>query len=468
MALFNIFYNLDDTPIKSWDEARHGASAFEMLKTGNPLVNTYAYENDYWNLKPPLSFWLIGLGYKIAGFNPMGLRIFSAAAAFITVAVTAFFSYYHFGKLASLISTSILTATTQYMLSHCARTADADSIHVLLFTLAVVFVSFSSKNIKWLYLSGLSFSLAFLNKSWHALSIPVIIGLYLLINKMAPKIRIKEWLVFSAFSLLPILIWGALRYTYDGTAFLERMITFDLLSRSSTPLEGHSGNSSYYLSTLQYGYWHWLLILAGSLVLYLATAYKNPLRSPRNVTALFLLWVFIPLLLYSYSKTKITWYILPIFPALSICTGALTSKIINSTGKNVLLHVAIAFTLVFALYKNESVIMTDILNIEQDMIQSDLQSISKLKGFEGTKIYTLCGATEYPECWKQSDLLAAELYGSLKPKDGGLQPFVNEKSASLIIVPKNEMYHHIIDQMGLEILLEGRSSYISSNGVHDR
>jgi 4-amino-4-deoxy-L-arabinose transferase-like glycosyltransferase len=192
MALFNIFYNLGHVPINSWDEARHGASAFEMLKTGNPIVNTYAYEIDYWNLKPPLSFWLIGLGYKIAGFNPVGLRIFSAAAAFITIAVTAYFTFYHFGKLASLISTSVLATTTQYILSHCARTGDADSIHVLFFTLAVVLASFSSKNIKWFYLSGLSFSLAFLNKSWHALSIPAIIGLYLLVNKMFLKIRKKN------------------------------------------------------------------------------------------------------------------------------------------------------------------------------------------------------------------------------------------------------------------------------------
>jgi hypothetical protein len=279
------------------------------------------------------------------------------------------------------------------------------------------------------------------------------------------KIRIKEWLVFTAFSLSPVLIWGTLRFAFDGMSFLEKMVTFDLLSRSSTPLEGHSGTSSYYLLTLQYGYWHWLLILSGSFVLYLAVAHKNSVRSPRNVTSLLVLWIFIPLLIYSYAKTKITWYMLPTFPALAICIGALTSRIVKSTGRNILLHLAIVFIFAFSLYKNESVIMKNILNTPHDKIQSDLRNTKALKGYEGTKIYTLCSGTEFPVCWRQSDLLVAELYGNLKAQDGGLQPFINEKSIALIIVPKNDMYGYIIGRIGLKVVLEGRSSYILSNHV---
>ncbi len=461
-ALFNIFYNLGHVPINSWDEARHGASAFEMLRTQNPIVNTYAYENDYWNLKPPLSFWFIGLGYKIAGFNPFGLRLFSAAAAFITIAVTVSFTRFHFGKLASIISGSVLVTTTQYMLSHSARSGDADSLHVLFFTLAVASASFSARNIKWLYVSGISFSLAFLNKSWHALSIPVIIGLYLLISKTIMKIHKKEWLIFAASSFLPVFIWAIFRYANDRTVFLKKMVVFDLLSRSSSTLEGHSGTSSYYLSTLQYGYWHWMLILAGSFVLYLAVARYNTDRSSKNIMVLMVLWTFVPLLLYSYAKTKITWYILPVFPALAVCIGALTCKIIKATGKKPLLHVAIILILMFSFYKNESVILSDIISVEQDKIQSDLKKTSILKNHRGAKIYTLCGHPEFPACWRQSDLLAAELYGDLKPKDGGLDRFLNEKSASLIMVPKNEMYDHIINHTGLKVLAEGSVSYILS------
>ena len=65
------FYHLSYDELKSFDEARHGVSAYEMLQTGEPIVTTYAYSPDYWNLKPPLSEWLIALGYKLFGYNAL-------------------------------------------------------------------------------------------------------------------------------------------------------------------------------------------------------------------------------------------------------------------------------------------------------------------------------------------------------------------------------------------------------------
>ena len=93
MALFNIFYGLADFPIFSWDEARHGVSAYEMLKERNFIMNTYKYKVDYWNLKPPLSFWMTMAGYKIAGFNTLGLRLFQQYPPSMTILVTALFVF---------------------------------------------------------------------------------------------------------------------------------------------------------------------------------------------------------------------------------------------------------------------------------------------------------------------------------------------------------------------------------------
>ena len=52
------FYKLGVGELCDWDEARHAVSAYEMIQTGEPIVTTYEYSNDYWNLKPPLSEWL--------------------------------------------------------------------------------------------------------------------------------------------------------------------------------------------------------------------------------------------------------------------------------------------------------------------------------------------------------------------------------------------------------------------------
>ena len=55
-----------------------------MLWNEEPVVSTWQYEPDYWNLKPPLSEWFIMLGCRIFGFNAWGLRFYSALSIFLT------------------------------------------------------------------------------------------------------------------------------------------------------------------------------------------------------------------------------------------------------------------------------------------------------------------------------------------------------------------------------------------------
>lgn len=40
-----------------------------MLQNRDYIKSTYMGETEYWNLKPPLGIWLIGLAYKIFGYN---------------------------------------------------------------------------------------------------------------------------------------------------------------------------------------------------------------------------------------------------------------------------------------------------------------------------------------------------------------------------------------------------------------
>ena len=69
IALANVFVGLGSSRIHSWDEARHGVSACEMLESGNYIVNTYSFRPDYWNVKPVLSFYNNMLGMAIFGKN---------------------------------------------------------------------------------------------------------------------------------------------------------------------------------------------------------------------------------------------------------------------------------------------------------------------------------------------------------------------------------------------------------------
>jgi 4-amino-4-deoxy-L-arabinose transferase-like glycosyltransferase len=467
LAVYNVFYCLGDTPIYSWDEARHGVSAYEMLKRGELIVNTYGYQNDYWNLKPPLSFWAIMMGYKIAGFNPLGLRLYSAAAALLTILAVSLFVKYKHNGIASLISALVLVTTPQYIVIHCARTGDADSLFVLFFTLSMISMLLIEKNIKWLYIAGIAFSFAFLTKGWHAFNIALIGFLYLLFTKRIFKLKIKEWVLFTISSLSLIGIWATLRAMKDGLSFFRMMINYDLLARTSRPLEGHIGNYSYYINIFKEKYLFWMILLGVSFVAYLVL-YSNTLHADKldkkrkNHIIGMVLWSIVPLLAYTYAKTKITWYIQPVYPVFAIYIGVLSSSIITGLKRNLIVQVAFIVFIVAAVNKHESVIYKHIVLFKNDNARVTFQNFDGFKRVQGAKAYIISGPSQSEQLyWKQSDLLSAELYGDLIPMNGGLRAFLVDKDEdSVLIIPKEENYSSIINKYNLKISSESESVYI--------
>lgn len=93
--LFLLFYNLGNVSAENWDEARHGISAYEMLKNKNFIINTYNYEPDLWNLKPPFSFWMESISFSLFGYNLFAFRLPSAIAMFLTFGSISIFYIKH-------------------------------------------------------------------------------------------------------------------------------------------------------------------------------------------------------------------------------------------------------------------------------------------------------------------------------------------------------------------------------------
>ena len=69
-----LFGRLSAARLEDYDELRHGQNAYEMLQSGDYIVHTYHGEADYYNCKPPLGLWIITLGYRLFGYNLLGLR----------------------------------------------------------------------------------------------------------------------------------------------------------------------------------------------------------------------------------------------------------------------------------------------------------------------------------------------------------------------------------------------------------
>ncbi|MCS7299367.1 MAG: glycosyltransferase family 39 protein [Spirochaetia bacterium] len=387
IALFNIFFNLWELPVQEWDEARHGVNAYEMLTNGILSANHYRGQPDYWNLKPPLGTWLIALSFSIFGLNPFGLRFFSAFFGFLTIVITTLYAKRKFGPEVSILSGFILATCFSFIHVHGARTGDFDAILTFLVLLSVITSERARDNKNYLYLTAILFSLAFLLKSFASVMVALVILLSFLLNRMYLKMKIYDYILLPIVSITPIVAWGLARFNFDGTTFFEKMIGYDLVLRGTKTLEGHQSSPLFYLEPIVLKFLPWSILLLVSPFYKLKIIFNRESKIPfrleyrnevfRDTTVvIYLLSVMLPALLVS---TKTEWYVMPIFPILSIITGWFIFEILRASKEGVVRIPirSLVTTLIIISIFAEIVIITQTLNPFLRVAQNGSGSIDK-------------------------------------------------------------------------------------------
>lgn len=432
-AAFAAFFRLDAAGVNSWDEARHGVNAYEMMKTGNWIVNLYRYTPDYWNLKPPLSFWAIMLDFHLFGTTVLALRFYAALSMFATVLLVARFVYKRYGRVACLVAAALLACETILYRFHYGRSGDADALFGFLCTLCVLSLFWSQKDRRWLCLSGFSFALAFLDKSWHACILLAVSGLFLLLSGGLFHLGGRIWAGMLACAFGPIALWAGLRYAADGTAFFRGMIERDLLARSSRPLEGHGGNFLYYVNETLFQNSLGLLMLAAlaCLLLWLVFRRRRVSASTRTDALLFSLWIVIPFVFFSLAETKYSWYILPTVIPLSIVGGVACGYAWSRARSVVFRIVAVALSGVAVyvvagnVYCTVSVVMSGTIPPIQQFLRGPVA-----KDVRGRTAYL---EDTGDDDWQQNEIYVGEAYADLRCMDGGLAAFAKDPAGVAIV-----------------------------------
>lgn len=374
---FLCFYKLDVKYVDPWDEARHGVNAYEMLKQGSLVKSTYLYQTDYYNLKPPLSMWSIMLSMVLFGKSVWTLRLASVICYLCLALCVVCFARKRYGRLPALFSLALLCANTTPFIAHMVRAGDADSLYVLLFSLAMICMLQIRDDHRKLYLCGFLFALAFLTKSFHAGLIAVIGGLYLLLTGLFKKVRLKEYVLFILSFGAPIGLWVIARLCTDGTAFLKEMWLTDVLGRSQSGFgsneAGFSYYFSYYLGNMSGKVPVYRIVLCLLLVSCLILAVMsfvqqhrtkhgadgNGTKNVKDDMIGFSLWILIPALAFSVVRTKLLWYEYPAITALLIAAGIAAGLVCEKKKLPVGIQVALgAVLLVTAGYYSHDLLQT--------------------------------------------------------------------------------------------------------------
>lgn len=435
---FLLFTELGTAAISDCDEARHGINAYEMLQSGDFVVSTYCGEPDYWNLKPPLSYYSIMLGYKVFGFNAFGMRAYSALSMLLTMVILALWMKRRCGSVASVACQMFLLGCGLVYGPHFARFGDADAQMLLFYVIAMLFMLDSLKNVRLLYGSAICFGLAFLSKSWHAALIPVNCLIWLCVTGEIRKLKPRNYLMLLFCGLLPILPWAAARYLRDGLQFFEKMLSVDVLKRVSTVHEGHFGGWLYYVEYLLSDP-AVVIACVGVLgvLIWKAAARFRPSRSQWGVAV----WFLAPLLLYSLCKSKLAWYVLVCLPPLGMAFGMACGTLARCAGSRKgitatrIACVAVALGVVGYLGVCN---WNAVCSKEGDRYQRLIAESFDRDVDAGTRIYIQYESeNDYAEtdyrAWVQDERLAAMLAGDLICMDGGIDAFLEEEEHAYLI-----------------------------------
>lgn len=422
----NCFFNLSDGELRDWDEARHGVSAYEMLQHGDFLINTYDDKPDYWNAKPPLSFWTVIVGYKLFGFNPLGLRFFSALFSCLTLFFTLMYCYKKFSIRASCITGLIILSLYTFFERHNARTADPDALFLLFTTSELLIVLAWPMRYRAYHIASLLAGLSFLTKSFHAVPVVFLLFIFFWMDFSLSRQSLKQAVLCLLIALTPVTLWGTARFLIDGTLFFERMIFYDLLKRGTEAIEGHDGNIFYYVKFIIKRYVVWFVIpAAGVALIWRLQCNAHKLRSEllcldsRTLRKL-ALTVIVPLLVYSAAATKLWWYIYPIFPFISILLGIFSDRVYS-----VIALQSKMFAKGFMLCVLAAGLIGEVNTLGKihrhvsrvNPVHAAMAELGQIPANHKAMLFLDTGD------WRPSDMLAARLYGDFQLMPGGTSAY---------------------------------------------
>jgi 4-amino-4-deoxy-L-arabinose transferase-like glycosyltransferase len=162
----NVFWRLGDTVVRDCDEGRYAVAASEMLHAHSMLVTTYAGETEFWNLKPPLGYWLLDLSYWVMGETPLALRIPAAICGLAATALTMLITRRIAGARAAILAGIVLATSFGFLAHHGARGGELDSPLTLLMLLFLMLAPRLADARPARLAAGLVLALAFLLKSF--------------------------------------------------------------------------------------------------------------------------------------------------------------------------------------------------------------------------------------------------------------------------------------------------------------
>jgi 4-amino-4-deoxy-L-arabinose transferase-like glycosyltransferase len=381
-----LFYRLGDPALKNWDEAIYAEVAKEILLSRDWL--TLHWQQANWFEKPPLTFWIMSGLFRLLGVNEFSARAVSALAGAGTVAVVYVIGKLQRGPICGLLAALILLTTFQFV--QMSRLVNTDVLLVFFIYLAIYgYLRARNGERRWWYLVSVACALGFMAKSFASLLAPAAIAFALVVDRQVNETLKASQFWFSILAGLAIVLpWHAAMIYLHGSTFVNEYFYYHVWTRTITTLEGHNGAYWFYLREIWEKIHPWWSIAPFAVVFNIWQ-----IRRGRSSVAVLALGVFV-FAFYTAAQTKLTSYILPVYPALALLISDLFTSLWNR--RRVAIQVAVVLVCVWFAYEAIGKIRSYYVRIEEsDEAVKELATMAAAPAFPPVLIvYSRTGGFE--------------------------------------------------------------------------
>jgi 4-amino-4-deoxy-L-arabinose transferase-like glycosyltransferase len=316
-SAFVLFFQLGRGSLATWDEATYGVIAREMVRSHHWLIPTY--DGHVWLEKPPLCLWAIAFFYKCFGITEFSVRFFSALCGWGTVLVTYVFGAKLFNRWTGFLAGMFLL-TAKHFTQH-ARLGYMDAPLVFFISLAFLFFWLGRERKGYFYLFGVALGLAFLTKGLAALVVIPVTWLYCAWAGELEILKKPSYWIGILIGLLIFIPWNAYAILSNASQYGADLHQ-QVFMRFTQSIDDHVGGPQFYFKVILNKFRPWVFLLIPALPLFI---YKT-MRTKSKEMILITVWALCVLALWTFVRTKLHWYILPVYPALSICIAWVCAK----------------------------------------------------------------------------------------------------------------------------------------------
>jgi 4-amino-4-deoxy-L-arabinose transferase-like glycosyltransferase len=326
--LFFAFLGVRD--IWDIDEGMHAAIAQTMLLSGDwvtPVFNGEAFFD-----KPVLFNWLNAISFRLFGFTEFAARLPAALAGLGSVLLAWQLGRKLYGERAGFLAGLILATSLEFTILSRVVQYDIPFTFFVTLTLFCFAGGIIDERKRRFYFLGFyaAAALAVLTKGPIGLILPgLVVIIYLLSSRRLYLLKEMQILPGIVVFMIIVTPWFLLmEQANDGYLeyFIFKQHLGNFLGGEGAMKPRHPEPFYYYVPIILAGLLPWSALLPQSII----RAWRSKSDSASDLSRFLVIWILAMFVFFSAATSKLSTYLLPVFPACSILIGCYLSEFLDN------------------------------------------------------------------------------------------------------------------------------------------